>query len=56
MTNKKFAGHQVDTDPFRKAIWNYSEYVFGFIYSNYDYGEVLEKNSKYFFNFSLLDK
>lgn len=40
MTNAEFGGHHVDTDPFRKAIWNYSENIYGYIYSDYDYGKV----------------
>lgn len=40
MTNQEFGGHIVDTEPFRKAIWNYSEYIYGYVYGNYDYGKV----------------
>lgn len=44
MTNAEFSGQHVDTDPFRKAIWNYSENIYGYVYSNYDYGKVFLKS------------
>ena len=40
MTNQELEGQNVNTDPFRRAIWNYSENVYGFVYGNYDYGKV----------------
>ena len=48
MTNRELEGENVNTDPFRRAIWNYSENVYGLVYSNYDYGQVI-----FFLNFSI---
>ena len=35
-----FIGETVNTEPFRKGIWNYTENVYGYIYSDYDYKNV----------------
>lgn len=41
MNSPRFSSESVNTEPFRLAIWNYSENSFGFIESDYDYGNVI---------------
>ena len=56
MTNRELEGENVNTDPFRRAIWNYSENVYGLVYSNYDYGQVIFFLFLVFFFFFFIDK
>lgn len=50
MTSKTFGCHtNIETGPLRRAIWNYTQRVYGLLYDDYNYSEVnalLTKNTK----------